>query len=216
MSNYAPWLLRIGYYTKDSFLMNVAKASIVGRSESFPGYHMNTARTTAYEKADFPLHEHKDQSVNSFHYNHILPMASLFVDYMVSDAFVKSNGQIDFPSEYIEGYAYLQNKFYGAGKGRFFKAAGVQLWMPSRLLNIEDIALNYISAKKNDTLFLAFMNQSPAAVTTRVTVNPALVACSQQAGLRLLSHSGKILPLGDSSFLLTVPARGLAAVAVSG
>ncbi|ULT40519.1 hypothetical protein KRR40_37915 [Niabella defluvii] len=143
-------------------------------------------------------------------------MASLFVDYMVSDAFVKSNGQIDFPSEYIEGYAYLQNKFYGAGKGRFFKAAGVQLWMPSRLLNIEDIALNYISAKKNDTLFLAFMNQSPAAVTTRVTVNPALVACSQQAGLRLLSHSGKILPLGDSSFLLTVPARGLAAVAVSG
>jgi hypothetical protein len=216
MSNYAPWLLRIGYYTKDSFLMNVARASVVGRSESFPGYHMNTARTTAYEKADFPLHEHKDQSVNSFHYNHILPMASLFVDYMVSDAFVKSNGQIDFPSEYIEGYAYLQNKFYGAGKGRFFKAAGVQLWMPSRLLNIEDIALNYISAKKNDTLFLAFMNQSPAAVTTRVTVNPALVACSQQAGLRLLSHSGKILPLGDSSFLLTVPARGLAAVAVSG
>lgn len=216
MSTYAPWLLKIGYYTKDSFLMNVAKASIVGRSESFPGYHMNTARTTAYEKADFPLHEHKDQSVNSFHYNHILPMASMFIDYLVSDAFVRSEGQIDFPGEYIEGYAYLQNKFYGAGKGRFFKTAGVQLWMPPRLLNVENIALNYISAKKNDTLFLAFMNQSAVTVTTKVTINPALVACSQQAGIRLLSHSGKIFPLRDSSFQLTVPARGLAAVAVSG
>lgn len=216
MSNYAPWLLRIGYYTKDSFLMNVAKAAVVGRSESFPGYHINTERTTAYEKADFPLHGHKDQSVNSFHYNHILPMASMFVDYLVSDAFVKSNGNIDFPSEYIEGYAYLQNKFYGAAKGLFFSSREAQLWMPSRLLKTDNIALNYISAKKGDTLLLAFMNQSLKPVTTRVTVNPSLVTFSQQAAVKLLSPSGQVQSLKDSSFQLMVPASGIAAVAISG
>lgn len=215
MSTYAPWLLRIGYQTKDSFLMNVAKASIVGRSESFPGYHMNTERTTAYEKADFPLHEHKDQSVNSFHYNHILPMASMFVDYVVSDAYVKSEGGIDFPSDYIEGYAYLQNKFYGAKKGRFLKFRDVQLWMPARLLQTENIALNYVSARKGDTLLLAFMNQSKAEVNTSVSIDPSLVAFSGNSAIRNLYPSEQPGDFDNGKFRLQVPAGGIAAVAIS-
>jgi hypothetical protein len=87
MANHAPWMLRLGYYKKDSFLMQLAKAAIAGRYRSFPGYHINTARTSAYEKIDFPLHNHTDQSVNSFHYNHIMPMASMLLDYLVTDAF---------------------------------------------------------------------------------------------------------------------------------
>ncbi|CAH0314417.1 hypothetical protein SRABI27_04932 [Pedobacter sp. Bi27] len=216
MSTYAPWLLRIGYHTKDPFLMNVAKASIVGRSESFPGYHINTERTTAYEKADFPLHEHKDQSVNSFHYNHILPMASMFVDYLVSDAYVKSSGRIDFPSDYIEGYAYLQNKFYGAKKGRFFQFENVQLWMPSRLLNTANIALNYVSAKKGDTLLLAFMNQSGADISTRVSVDASRVDFSNSTGVQTLYPSVQVLDLKDGTFQINVPAGGMTALAIPG
>lgn len=216
MSTYAPWLLRIGYHTNDPFLMNVAKASIVGRSESFPGYHINTERTTAYEKADFPLHEHKDQSVNSFHYNHILPMASMFVDYLVSDAYVKSSGKIDFPSDYIEGYAYLQNKFYGAKKGRFFQFENVQLWMPSRLLNTANIALNYVTAKKGDTLLLAFMNQSGADISTRVSVDASRVDFSGSTGVQTLYPSGQVLNLKDGTFQINVPAGGITALAIPG
>lgn len=216
MSTYAPWLLRIGYHTNDPFLMNVAKASIVGRSESFPGYHINTERTTAYEKADFPLHEHKDQSVNSFHYNHILPMASMFVDYLVSDAYVKSGGKIDFPSNYIEGYAYLQNKFYGAKKGRFFQFENVQLWMPSRLLNTANIGLNYVSAKKGDTLLLAFMNQSGADISTRVSVDASRVDFSGSTGVQTLYPSVQILNLKDGTFQINVPAGGITALAIPG
>ncbi len=37
MANYAPWMLRLGYYAKDSFLMQVAKAAIIGRVQEFPG-----------------------------------------------------------------------------------------------------------------------------------------------------------------------------------
>ncbi len=134
MANYAPWMLRLGYYTKDSFLVNVAKAAVIGRYRSFPGYHINTERTTAYEKVDFPLHEHTDQSVNSFHYNHILPMASMLLDYLVTDAFVRSAGKISFPTEYMEGYAYLQSYMYGVQKGSFYTQKEAQLWMPARLL----------------------------------------------------------------------------------
>ncbi|MDF2192710.1 hypothetical protein [Paraflavitalea sp. CAU 1676] len=215
MSNYAPWMLRLGYYAKDSFLVQVAKAAIIGRYRNFPGYHINTERTTAYEQLDFPLHEHKEQSVNSFHYNHILPMASMLLDYLVTDAFVRSKAQIDFPSEYMEGYAYLQNKLYGAQKGRFYADNDVQLWMPARLLKIASNELNYISARKGNSLYLAFANQSGKAVTTTVSIDPARVQLQRGSGLRSFTGPQQA-KIKDGSFVITVPANGLAAVQIEG
>lgn len=215
MSCFAPWMLRAGYYTRDSFLINLAKASLVGRSTNFPGYHINTERTTAYEKPDFPLHEHTKQSVNSFHYNHILPMASLYMDYLVSDAYARSGGQINFPDEYIEGYAYLQNKFYGHGKGNFYKYSNVQIWMPSRLVRSESVELNYVTGRSGDTLLLAFTNQSASPVSTTITLNSKWVDVKQGAALQVLSEDGAAANLKDSSFTITVPAKGITALAIT-
>ncbi len=213
MANYAPWMLRIGYYAKDTFLINVAKAAVIGRYRSFPGYHINTERTTAYEKEDFPLHEHKAQSVNSFHYNHILPMASMLIDYLVTDVFVRSKGKVNFPAEFMEGYAYLQNKMYGSHAGSFYTEKDVQLWMPSRLLRSENVELNYIAARKGNRLFLAFTNQSPQPVTSKITINPSLVKLSAKSQLRSLTGN-EAGSLRDSSFTITVPANGIAAIAI--
>lgn len=214
MSNYAPWMLRVGYYAKDTFLMNVAKAAIVGRYRNFPGYHINTERTTAYEKADFPLHEHKDQSVNSFHYNHILPMASMLLDYLVTDVFVRSKGAINFPGEYIEGYAYLQNKMYGAAKGDFYTEKETQLWMPAGLLRTDNVELNYIAARKNNKLLLAFTNQSAKPVTAMVTINPWQAKMQPGTKVQVLSGAGTGSTARDSSFAVTVAANGITAVAL--
>lgn len=175
MANFAPWMLRLGYYAKDTFLMDIAKAAVIGRYRSFPGYHINTARTTAYEKADFPYHQFMDQSVTSFHYNHIMPMASMLIDYLVSDVLVRSGGKISFPAEYIEGYAYLKNNFYGSHLGRWYDEDSVQLWMPSGLLRLDHVELNYISARKGNKLFVAFTNQSPETVACNVTWDTALI-----------------------------------------
>jgi len=214
MANYAPWMLRVGYYAKDTFLINVAKAAIIGRYRSFPGYHINTERTTAYEKADFPLHEHKDQSVNSFHYNHILPMASMLLDYLVTDVFVRSEGQINFPNEYIEGYAYLQNKLYGAARGMFYDQKDVQLWMPARLLKSSNVELNYVAARKDNKLLLAFTNQSAKPVTATITLNPSLVKASAKSTIS--SYTEKLaIAIKDSVFTINVPANGIAAVAIN-
>lgn len=184
MANYAPWMLRLGYYANDTFLQEIARDAIVGRYRNFPGYHMNTARTTAYEKADYPLRPHEELSVNSFHYNHIMPMISMLLDYLVTDAFVKSDGRIAFPSEYIEGYAYLQNKIYGHHPGTFENETDVQLWMPPQLLRIDQVELNYLAARKGDKLYLAFMNQSDAPVSARVLVNDSLVQCNDPSQCR--------------------------------
>lgn len=216
MSCYAPWMLRVGYYTKDSFLMQIAKAAVVGRYTNFPGYHINTERTTAYEKTDFPLREHKKQSVNSFHYNHILPMASMMMDYLVSDAYVRSAGRIHFPSLYIEGYAYLQNKFYGHEKGTFYDYQNVQLWMPPRLLDIESKELNYISAYKGDTLLIAFCNQHSIPVASSVALNSMWVTGNGRVSVKVLSNQGNVTMRNDSNFTVTVQPGSITAIAIYG
>ncbi len=216
MANYAPWMLKLGYYTNDPYLREIAKAAIIGRYRNFPGYHINTARTTAYEKLDFPLHNHKDQSVNSFHYNHILPMASMLLDYLVTDAFVRSEGKIDFPAEFIEGYAYLQSNFYGSKTGVFYDEKDVQLWMPAKLLTSSNVELNYISGRRGNSVFIAFMNQSAQPVKSSIVLNQDLVKPGEKALIAV--HQGdkwvKGQTVGADGFQVTVAANGLTVIKI--
>jgi hypothetical protein len=215
MANYAPWMLRLGYYADDVFLKEVAKSAIIGRYQNFPGYHINTARTTAYEKADYPLREHKALSINSFHYNHILPMASMLLDYLVTDAFVRSEGKIDFPSEYIEGYAYLHNKFYGSQPGKFYGEEGVHLWMPKNLLTVSHPELNYILGYTETGFFLAFTNQSEEAVKATVDISPEWTTGSI-GEIKVLSDEGNASPINTTSFEVEVVGNGITAIRVVG
>ena len=171
MTNYAPWMLRIGYQSHDTFLQEIARSAVVGRYANFPGYHINTARTTIYEKPDYPLHPFKELSVNSFHFNHIWPHVSLLVDYLLSDTYVRSAGKINFPAEFIESYAYLQSKFYGHQPGEFYGEKNVWLWMPEQLVRSSSEELNYISAYGNGSVYLAFTNQSSQPVTSTITLD---------------------------------------------
>lgn len=140
-------------------------------------------------------------------------MASMLLDYLVTDTYIRSKGKITFPAAYIEGYAYLQSNMYGMQKGSFYGEKDVQLWMPARLLRISNVELNYIAARKDNKLLLAFTNQSAQPVTATVTVNPAHVKLP--AGCRLTSFTGSAAQqIKDSAFTITVPANGITAVAL--
>lgn len=175
MAHHAPYFLRLFHYTGDEFLRDIARSAIVGRYSNFPGYHINTERTTAYEKFDFPLRNPDQISATSFHYNHPFPHMSILLDYLVTDAMDKSNDRISFPSLHIEGYGYLQNKFYGHASGRFFDDKNVWLWMPQRLLTTSNTELNYISARGDKAIYMAFMNQSSENVTSEISFNLSIL-----------------------------------------
>ncbi|UDQ98760.1 hypothetical protein AAEX28_01415 [Lentisphaerota bacterium WC36G] len=174
MANHAPWMMKIGYLTNDQFLIDIARNAVIGRYRNFPGYHINTTRTTAYEKEDFPLRKHKEQSVSSFHYNHILPMLSMLIDYLVNDAYVRSEGKINFPYNYSEGYAYMQNKAYGAMTGNFYNYNDALLWMPKNLITVPD-QVNYISARGKNNLYIALMNQFEKPIKTQIKLNKKII-----------------------------------------
>ena len=190
MANHAPWMYRIGYNTNDKFLIDIARSAVIGRYSNFPGYHINTARTTVYEKEDYPLQPYKQLSVNSFHFNHIWPHASILMDYLVTDAYVKSEKAIDFPSIFIEGYAYLQSKFYGHKPGTFY-GAKAWLWMPGNLIEMSSDEINYVAARGENKLFIAFTNQSKQHLKFSFQLNKDIVGFGSTHEVLLRQNDGK-------------------------
>lgn len=218
MAHHAPFMMRIAANTNDSFMRNIARSAIIGRYANFPGYHINTERTTVYEKPDYPYKNHLELSYNSFHYNHIYPNISLLFDYLISDMYDRSNQNIDFPSFFIEGYAYLVNKFYGHEPGQFYIYNDVKLWMPQSLIQTESPELNYLSGRNRNDLFLSFTNQCNEDIESDVLINtdllPQLSNKEYVAEVWIENVKSDNIQVIDGKFRLPVKSKGISAVVI--
>lgn len=175
-ANYAPYLLRIGSLVQDSFLLNIGKAGVIGRYSNFPGYHINTDRTTVYEKENFPLRPLSQlTTTTSMHYSHIWTQINLLLDYMVSDVAARTHGKIDFPGYYVQNIVHMQSQVYMQG-GEFYGEKGLVLYMPQKFLVVDNKQLNYVTAYGNNKLYIIFTNQSNNDVYSSIVINPNYIS----------------------------------------
>lgn len=216
LTHYAAHLLRLSYYTGDDFFRSVARSAVVGRYSNYPGYDINGIFNTVYARADYPLRAYNRISYNQVYYNHVWPQIALLVDYLVSDAFVLSKGNVHFPAQFSQGYAYLKSNVYGCKPGGFYGDSSVYLWMPKQVLSVDNEQLNYVTGYGNGKFYVAFLNQSDKPVQAKAVLNPDLVPYKESHRMRVWAQNGPATPasLPNGTLNVSVAAKGITAYAV--
>lgn len=223
LAHHAAWMARLGYYTGDTFFSDLARNAVVGRYANFPGYtyQPKLGFTVAHEPADYPTREpFAYHRASQMYFNHVWPHIALLVDYLVSDAVVRSQGRVNFPSRYAQGYVYLQSKVYGDRPGTFYDEQGVQLYLPAGLVECDNVQINYVAGYGNGKLYVALLNQAdtPAEATIRLDPERAGLDPKRSYEARLWRENQSAAPVRVEEARVTVPiaGRGITALAIDG
>jgi hypothetical protein len=220
LTHHAPWMLRIAHLTGDQLFKDAAYNAVIGRYANFPGYYFTSLHTTVYQQSDYPMYPYFDIKYNAIFYNHIWPHIALIQDFLVSDAFLKSEGKVSFPSAYSPGYAFLTSKVYGHTPGEVFGNEEVHLWLPKNAIHSSSIALNHLFGRTENDTYLVLINTSRENVNTELYLNQDV----------LKWNSGQEYPIatyavdGDSKeglfkegrFIVDLPPEGLVAIKIIG
>lgn len=221
MAHHAPFMLRIAALTGDRFLHDMARAAVVGRYESFPGYHINAGRTDAFERKDFALRSQAELNGHtSIHYNHPQSHVAMLWDYLFSDVYFASRTKIDFPAQFSEGYAYCRSLIYGAHPGRFYDEQDITPYMPKGMICLSDIQANYLAGYGNGKLYVALVNQSPSPRHTTLRFDPAtsFVDPARTYRVRLWRDNSPAgyTTMKGGELRLPLSAKGITAAAIEG
>lgn len=218
LTNHAAFLLRIASLTQDSLFQEAAYNAILGRYANFPGYYFTSLATTIYQQPDYPLHE--EIFYNAFFYNHIWDHIALLQDFLVSDARLKSKGQITFPSAYAPGYAYLTSKVYGHRPGMIFGNTNIRLWLPAKALQSTTTALNHLLGYSDKDTYLVLTNTTAKEVKADLFLNPDVVRWNADQTYPITTYRSRTDTTNgtfqNGQLAVNVPANGLVAVKLRG
>lgn len=213
----APWtssFLRLASYTGDSQFETYARNAVVGRWGNYPGYYYTTF-TDIMADSDYP---YEGPDVSFVYYHHILVHLSWTLDYLVSEALLRSNGEIRFPALRQFGYAYFDNLIYGHAPGEVMGQQDVWLWFRRGLVSLDNPQLNYLTAHNGNSFFVIMMNQNHEAEEVTVTFEPSEIspetAFSETA--RVLHGQGEEVRLHRNAARVTVGPRDFVVLQLNG
>jgi hypothetical protein len=207
-------LMRTAGLARDTFLRDIARWGMVGRFGNYPGDNRSQDSLVAEspDAVDQPPWLWNFATVNP---GHAWDFAAAVLDFLVSDAFERSAGAIDFPAVSAAG-SNFRVRIYGAKAGRFYDDKNVRLWLPRGLLNIDSLQIDWLAGYGNGNLYLALWNQSFAGESAEVAIDKKLARCSDTSTVRVWKNNATSDPVkvADNRFVVTIPAKGIVALAI--
>jgi len=203
LSSHAGLFVRLYAQTKDSLLLDMARAAAWGRDAFVDA---NTGVASYYWDA-------MNKGAGPFPH-HAWWQLGWITDYLLSEAAVRSNGKISFPSGFITPKVG-PHRSYGFDKGRIF-GAPVDLKMEKGLIDLDNAQIDYILATNSDNkqLYIVLLNNSVDQQEIQLRVDKGQsqrLFGSGQLEAYLLNANGEheIEMPASPDWKITLPATGL-------
>ena len=207
-------MMRVAGLAHDGFLRDVARWGMVGRFGNYAGDNRSLDSLVAElpNAVDRMPWEWNFATVNP---GHAWDFAGAVLDFLVSDAFERSHGAIDFPALSAAG-SHFRVRIYGGKTGQFYGDKDVRLWLPRGLVTSDNRQVNWLASYGNGMLYLALCNQSFRAESVAITLNSGLAECDPSRDARVWHDNTPSAPVRvrANQLKVTLGSKGISAFAI--
>ncbi len=214
--NHHGQLMRLAGLARDDFLRDIARWGMVGRFGNYPGDNRSNFSlvTESADAVEAPVWQWNFATVNP---GHAWEFVGELIDFLVSDAFHRSQGQIDFPGRPMPGTSF-RVRAYGDRPGKFYDETNVRLWLPRHLLSVGNRQVDYLAGYGNGQLYLAFWNQSTTRQAVQVNIDPsrADLTAARNAKTWIDGTPAATTRIDGQTLSFHVAPKGITAFAIAG
>lgn len=200
LTSWAANLLRLADATGDDYWRIFARNAVIGRGASYPGYYLSDRLDLAQDK-DYPR---KGPDLTYLYWHHVPVHLAMVVDYLFTDAEVRTKGAVRFPYSKQQGYVWFSSRVYGGKPGRVFDDAECWPWLDRTKFRVATPMVDYLGARSRGQFHLVLMNQAQGAVNASVVLDYAALGIAPDATPRLRTGTeDRVLPASpDGKFSL--------------
>jgi hypothetical protein len=193
-------LLRLAGATGDDYWRTFARNAVIGRGASYPGYYLSDYLDLALDR-DYPG---KGPDLTYLYWHHVPVHLAMLVDYLFTDAEMRTKGAVRFPYSKQQGYVWFSSRIYGGKPGRVFDDAECWPWLDRTKFRVATPKVDYLAARSREQFHLVLMNQAQGATVAPVELDYAALGISPDATPRLRTATGdRVLPVSpDGTFSL--------------
>ena len=214
MASWVGDVMRVGYYTGDDYLITAARNGVVGRHGTYTGYYQNRYMTHQM-KANYP---YEGPDYTSVYWHHIPPFLAMIEEFLITDFWQQSKTQIEFPRIRQGGYAYFFSSQYGFDSGKMYDVDGLWLWNDRGIVSPDSVQLDYLPAKKDGLLAVAFMNRDKVDTTSTIALGEKVPGGASYTGTATLydvDGNKSTVDVVNGKFTITVPAKNMVTVMIT-
>lgn len=214
MSIWAPNLLRLVRLTQDPAFRTAARNATLGRFANYPGYYLD-GFTDQCQRPDYPL---AGPDVTSLYVHHIPPFAAYVLDYLFTDAEMRSDGAVAFPSTRQCGYVWFDSRLYGHAPGKVYGEAAWP-WLHRTAATVDTINVDRVLAHGDSTFHVVLLNQVREQQNVRVKFDGKVLGRSVEgAPVKVWSDNQAAAPLTvrGGSVQVSLKPLGIAALTLEG